>query len=65
MLEQIAAVKLLALLGYAVLFLVLVRSRVDFALKMHFALYLVGLGFWQLTSFIITVTRDAPAAVFW
>jgi PAS domain S-box-containing protein len=64
-LEQIATIKLLALIGYAILFVVLVRSRIAFALKLNFALYLFGLGFWQLTSFVVTVTHEAPRAVFW
>jgi two-component system, cell cycle sensor histidine kinase and response regulator CckA len=63
MLEQIAAIKLIALVGYAILIFVLVRSKVAFGLKLHFALYLFGLGSWQLTSFIITIARDPGTAV--
>jgi two-component system cell cycle sensor histidine kinase/response regulator CckA len=65
MLEQIATIKLLALIGYAMLFAVLVRSRVAFALKLHFALYLFGIGAWQLTSFAVTITQDARLALIW
>jgi len=65
MLEQIATVKFLALIGYSILFFVLVRSRVTFSLKLHFAFYLLGLGAWQLTSFVLTITHDAVSSVFW
>ncbi len=65
MLVYAAAIKFLALIGYMVLLLVCVRSRVAARLKLHFALYLLGLGFWQLTSFILTITRDPHAALFW
>ncbi len=65
MLAYIATIKFLALIGYAVLLLVCVRSRVAPALKAHFALYLLGLGFWQLTSFVLTITRDPGSALFW
>ncbi len=65
MLEQIATIKLFALIGYAILFVVLVQSRVAFSLKLHFGLYLFGLGAWQLTSFAVTVTSDPSAALVW
>ncbi len=65
MLEPIATVKLLALLGYSILLFVLIRSSVAPSLKFHFGLYLVGLGFWQLTSFVLTIPREAPSAVTW
>ncbi|HUI71344.1 MAG TPA: ATP-binding protein, partial [Spirochaetia bacterium] len=65
MLVYVATIKFLALIGYAVLLLVCIRSRVARELKVHFALYLLGLGFWQLTSFILTITRDPSAALFW
>jgi len=65
MLETIATVKLLALLGYAILLFTLVRSSVTLSLKLHFALYLLGLGFWQLTSFVLTFPREASSAVAW
>ena len=65
MLEQIASVKLIALLGYSVLFLVLLRSSVRPSVKLHFVLYIFGLGFWQLTSFVLTVTHSAHAAISW
>ena len=65
MLEQIAIIKLLALVGYSVLFFVLLRASGPFALRLHFALYLLGLGFWQLTSFILTITGSEAAAVLW
>jgi len=65
MLVYVATIKFLALSGYAILFLVCIRSRINPGLKAHFALYLLGLGFWQLTSFILTITRDPVAALFW
>ncbi len=65
MLIYIATIKLLALIGYAILLLVCIRSRVAQALKLHFALYLLGLGFWQFTSLILTITRNPHAALFW
>ena len=65
MLEPIAIVKLLALLGYSILLFALVRSSVTLSLKFHFGLYLLGLGFWQLTSFVLTFPREAPSAVTW
>ena len=65
MLEQIATVKLLALIGYAALFFVLVRSRIAVALRITFALYLFGLGFWQLTSLVVTIVRDPATALVW
>jgi PAS domain S-box-containing protein len=65
MLEQIASVKFIALLGYSVLFLVLLRSNVRPSVKLHFVLYIFGLGFWQLTSFVLTVTHSAAAAISW
>ena len=64
MLEYIGAVKLLALVGYAVLLLVLLRSRTGAGLKTHFALYLFGLGIWQYTSLGVTLSRDPGWAVF-
>jgi two-component system cell cycle sensor histidine kinase/response regulator CckA len=64
MLELIATIKLLALIGYSFLFYTLVRSSVPFLLKLHFGLYLFGLGSWQLTSFMLTINTDAATAVF-
>jgi two-component system, cell cycle sensor histidine kinase and response regulator CckA len=63
MLEPIATIKLLALLGYSILVFVLFRSSVTPSLKFHFGLYLVGLGFWQLTSFLLTLPRSEASAV--
>ncbi|HET6450246.1 MAG TPA: ATP-binding protein [Spirochaetia bacterium] len=65
MLEQIATIKFLALVGYAILFVALLRSRVTPSVKLTFALYLFGLGTWQLTSFAVTVTRRPELAVVW
>ncbi len=65
MMDYIATIKLLALVGYAFLFFTLLRSETTAGLKVHFALYLVGLGFWQLSSFAVTVTRSPQAALFW
>ena len=65
MIEQIATIKLLVLLGYSILFFVLLRSRVAPSVQLHFALYLFGLGFWQVTSLVVTLTRSQPAAVTW
>ncbi|HUJ77091.1 MAG TPA: hypothetical protein VL359_19655, partial [bacterium] len=65
MLEPIATVKLLALVGYTILLWALARSRVTPSLKLHFGLYLLGLGFWQLTSFVLTLPRSASSAVTW
>ena len=64
MLEYIGAVKLLALAGYAVLFLVLLRSKAGPGLKVHFTLYLLGLGVWQYSSLAITLSRAPAKAVF-
>ena len=65
MLEQIATVKLLALIGYAALFFILVRSRIAVGLRINFALYLFGLGFWQLTSLVVTIVHDPATATLW
>jgi PAS domain S-box-containing protein len=65
MLVYAASIKFLALIGYVVLLLVCVRSRISPRLKLHFALYLLGLGFWQLTSFLLTIIREPHAALFW
>ena len=65
MLVYAATIKFLALIGYVVLLFVCLRSRVAPSLKLHFALYLLGLGFWQLTSLVLTVTSSPRAALFW
>jgi len=65
MLEPVVTIKLLALLGYSLLVFALLRSRVAPSLKLHFALYLFGLGSWQLTSFILTLPRTEESAVVW
>ena len=65
MIEQIATIKLLVLIGYSILFFVLLRSRVPTAVRLHFALYLLGLGFWQFASLVVTLTQSQTAAVTW
>jgi len=64
-LEQIATVKILGLAGYAFLFFALVRSRLPLSLRIHFGLYLLGLGLWQFTSVMVTITTVPSKAVFW
>ena len=63
MLEYAATIKLLTLVGYACLFFVLTRSTVPFSVKLHFALYLLGLGLWQFASFMVTLTKSQDAAL--
>ncbi len=65
MLELIATLKVLGLVGYAFLFFALLRSTVPLRLRVHFGLYLLGLGFWQFTSVAVTVTRDPSHAIAW
>ncbi|HVO37536.1 MAG TPA: ATP-binding protein [Spirochaetia bacterium] len=65
MLEQIATIKILGLVGYAFLFFVLVRSRMPLSLRIHFGLYLLGLGLWQFTSVMVTITTDPDRAIIW
>jgi PAS domain S-box-containing protein len=63
MVQVVVVIKLLTLLGNAVLFPVLVRSRVDRTLKITFALSLFGLWSWQLASFLVTVTTSPAVAL--
>ena len=63
MLEYAATIKLLTLVGYACLFFVLTRSTVPFSVKLHFSLYLLGLGLWQFASFMVTLTKSQDAAL--
>ncbi len=65
MLEYIAVIKLLTLIGYAFLFFTLLRSRTPLPLKLNFALYLLGLTLSQFASLVSTLTRDAGTAVLW
>jgi two-component system, cell cycle sensor histidine kinase and response regulator CckA len=62
-LEYAATIKLLALVGYASLFFVLTRGSVPFTVKLHFSLYLLGLGLWQFASFMVTFTKSQGVAL--
>ncbi len=66
MIENIAvSVKIVALIVYLILFLLVIKSKVEAKLKRLFFLYIFGLLIWHFSSLMIHFSNTKERALFW
>jgi PAS domain S-box-containing protein len=65
MLTAPTIIKAAALLCYMVLALLTLRSKSDRTLRVFFSLYMFWMVYWQLTSLMVNLAKDAASALSW
>jgi PAS domain S-box-containing protein len=65
MLTFFIALKLVALLSYLALLILTLWSNAERSTRVFFSVFLFGMLFWQFTSLMVNLSRDAAMALFW